>query len=83
MTQASDNLNGQRSPNNFAPWGSPTRMWVLAVVSVGGGILFAVMGISFATVHHRAVGWFFAVSGLAIAAAVLLLIPKLKSQGKM
>jgi hypothetical protein len=52
--------------DNIAPWGSPTRMRVLAVVTVVGGLLLAVVGLDLIAQHHNG-GWaIFAFGGGAL-----------------
>jgi hypothetical protein len=52
--------------DNIAPWGSPTRMRVLAVVTVVGGLLLAFVGLDLIAQHHNG-GWtIFAFGGGAL-----------------
>jgi ABC-type bacteriocin/lantibiotic exporter with double-glycine peptidase domain len=71
------------SGNNLAPWGSPSRMRILAIGTVIGGIAFVVIGLVLVLVNHHPVGWVFVAFALVVVAPVLVFTPRLRRQGRM
>jgi hypothetical protein len=76
------------SAPNYAPWGSPARMRVLAAISIVGGLSLAIVGVllllqSGPGTHHRTAGWLLLALGVVGVLFVSAAIPTVRRRGQM
>jgi hypothetical protein len=70
------------SPDNIAPWGSPIRMRVLALVTVVLGLLLALVGLVLVLQHHKG-GWTIFTFGGGALLLMAIMYPVAKRRRKV
>jgi len=73
---------------NLAPWGSPLRMKLLAIVAIGGGILLVIAGIVVLAMgqggtHRQGLGWTLLIIGVFCSLPIALALPSARKRGKL